>query len=113
MFEMTDTFLVNDRVHYSIGSDVFPGVVIKVTPKTVTIRDSQATLHPDWKPEIEPGGFAGHCSNQHSQQWEFSDNVNGIVRKFTYRKNPQKFIMVGSQSSVLHGGWVKFHDYNF
>jgi len=35
------------------------------------------------------------------------------VRKFTYRKNPQKFVMTGSQSSVLQGGWEKFHDYNF
>jgi hypothetical protein len=110
---MTETFQIGDRVNYSIGSDVFPGVVSKVTPKTVMIRESQATLHPDWKPEFDVGGFAAHCSNQHSQHWEFSDDPNGIVRKFTYRQAPRKFMMVGSNTSVLRGGWRKFHDYNF
>lgn len=108
-----DCFNVGDRVHYSIGSDVYPGVVVKVTPKTVTIRDSQATLHPDWKPEFIVGGFAGHCVNQHSQQWEFSDDLNGKMSKFTYRKKSQKFIMTGTQSSILNGGWRRFYDYNF
>lgn len=106
-------FQVNDRVHYAVGSDVFPGVVSKVTPKTVTIRRSQSTLHPDWKPEIDIGGFAGHCVNQHSQQWEFSDDLNGQEVKFTYRTKSQKFIVVRCKTSVLYEGWRKFHDYNF
>jgi hypothetical protein len=106
-------FQVNDRVHYAVGSDVFPGVVSKVTPKTVTIRRSQSTLHPDWKPEIDIGGFAGHCTNQHSQQWEFSDDPNGREVKFTYRTKSQKFIVVGCKTSVLYEGWRRFHDYNF
>jgi len=113
---MTNPFQIGDKVHYSIGSDVFPGVVSKVTPKTVIVRESQATLHPDWKPEFHIGGFAAHCSNQHDQQWEFSDDPNGRLWKFTYRQKSQKFLMVGSQTkdaSDLCGGWRKFHDYNF
>jgi hypothetical protein len=106
-------FNVGDKVHYSIGSDVFPGVVSKVTSKTVTVRESQATLHPDWNPEFDVGGFAAHCTNQHDQRWEYSDDPNGRLNKFTYRSKSEKFMMVGCNTSVLYGGWRKFHDYNF
>jgi hypothetical protein len=113
MNSAVQSFQIGDKVHYAIGSDVFPGVVSKVTPKTVTIRRSQSTLHPDWKPEIDIGGFAGHCVNQHSQQWEFSDDPDGREVKFTYRIKSQKFIAVGSKTEVLYEGWRRFHDYNF
>jgi len=45
-------------------SDVHPYEVVRViSEKTIEIRAMNASRDPNWKPEIIPGGFAGHCIN--------------------------------------------------
>jgi len=100
---------VGDYINQHLFSDVNPFKVIAITKsgKTVTIAPVEAKRNPEWKPEIVPGGFAGHCTNNREQQWIYG----GIC---------------GSASKVRLGakGWaqglyrasknpVKFHDYNF
>lgn len=63
-------------------SDVYPHEIIKVnTAKTITIRSMKYERDPDWKPEIIPGGFAGHCVNQSTQKWIITSDPNGSVQK--------------------------------
>ena len=93
----------------AVGSDSFPYQVLKRTAHTVTVVEVDVKPDPDWKPEITPGGFAGHCTNQAGQTWLFDR-----VRKPTMTLRRRK-----------RGGWthqgtrfypdraVYFRDYNF
>lgn len=71
-----------------------------------------ATLVPDWKPEFIPGGFAGHCTNNYSQEYTYTFNPDGQEIRFTLGKD-------GKWKCKKHYGKVElgvrraFHDYNF
>lgn len=88
--------------------------IIRVSPsgKTFWAQKDRATLSPDWKPEIIPGGFAGHCVNNSSQKWTYEPNPSGPVHRFTLCKDGhwsspryRKCVRIGVRSA--------FHDYNF
>lgn len=104
--------LPEDRKYFTeVGySQTYPWVEIKRTAQTVTLAKVNVGPDPEWKPNILPGGFAGHCTNQGQQTWMFAgiDQTNTRV----IRKN-------------LKGNWVhkgvrfvedvarEFYDYNF
>ena len=63
-------------------SDVHPHEIVEVnTAKTITIRSMKYDRDPNWKPEIIPGGFAGHCVNQSSQKWNITSDPAGSIQK--------------------------------
>ena len=69
---MTDTNIKNlpeGRNYFTETgySQSYPWVEVKRTKTTVTLAKVNVKRDPDWKPEILPGGFAGHCTNQHQQ----------------------------------------------
>jgi hypothetical protein len=83
--------------------------------KTVILRALDAELDPDWKPEMHPGGFSAHCSNQHSQKWTLTSNEeNGTVNvRYSNSKSRARgwYDKYGQRYSI--GKAVKFYDYNF
>lgn len=94
-------------------SDVTPyEVVRKVSEKTLEIRRMKAERDPTWKPEIVPGGFAGHCTNQESQRWIIESDADASITRIRLGKN--------GQWKSPHGGRFqlsdtprRFYDYNF
>jgi len=90
-------------------SQSYPWVEVKRTEKTVTLAKVYVDKDPEWKPNIIPGGFFGHCDNQHDQTWlfkEIRDDHTVIIRK-TKRGWSHKGV------SFVPDRAVEFYDYNF
>lgn len=92
-------------------SDIHPYEVVRVvSEKCVEIREMDAELSADWKPNFIPGGFAGHVTNNAEQVW-------------TFKSNPERPIIrarLGKRGWKSHLGFHRpsdqprrFHDYNF
>lgn len=99
-------------------TDIEPYEVVRVvSEQTMEIRRMKATLSPDWKPEISPGGFAGHCSNQHSQVWLYESDESAPVIRMRKVKPKHSNRMLSWKSAYGHHRLsdkpCKFHDYNF
>lgn len=94
--------------HYS---DRTACTVIRVSPsgKTLWMQEDIATLD-DWKPEIVPGGFAGHCVNNAEQRYAYQPNPQGVIHRASRRKDDR--IRTTNGESVIPGRH-HFHDYNF
>lgn len=94
--------------HYS---DRTACTVIRVSPsgKTVYLQSDTAVLY-DWKPEFDPGGFAGHCTNNTEQQYAYQPNPQGAIHRASVRKDG-KFRTTNGERVV--SGRHHFHDYNF
>ena len=93
-------------------SDVEPYEVIRaVSGITLEIRHMNSVRDPEWKPEIIPGGFAGHCVNQHEQRWIITSDPSARVIRIRLGKKGWKD-KHGNRYSVSDSP-RKFHDYNF
>jgi hypothetical protein len=94
-------------------SDVDPFEVIeKVGDTILVIRRLRATLDPSWSPIIEPGGFAGHCTNNSTQRWIYASDPNLATKRIRRHKNGQWKDPSGDRY-ILAAAPRKFHDYNF
>ena len=105
-------FAVGDKVHWSVGSDVSPGTVIKVTQSRVWVRRDQAELKTPGA--CTPGGFAAHWHEQPT--WYPINDENGEVICFTYRKRYDAYGMAGASYArfpILRPGWAHHRDMNF
>lgn len=79
------------------------------TATTVKLARVIVQRDPDWSPEIAPGGFAGHCSNQNEQTWLFKGvKPTDVV---TIRKTKRGWSNKGVKF-VEDMAW-EFYDYNF
>jgi hypothetical protein len=103
---------VGDGVTMHLYSDSHAGTVIKVTKTSVTVRRDKSTLDPNWKPEIEAGGFAGHCTNQNEQTYTYEEDPNGETIRFTWSKKRSRF-QNAKMGRSLTKGRREFYDYNF
>ena len=93
-------------------SQTYPYEVIRwVSEKTVEIRQMDAERDPSWKPEWVSGGFAGHCTNQHTQKWVYSSNPEYKVIRMRLRKDGRWHSKYGRHS--LSNEPRMFYDYNF
>jgi hypothetical protein len=94
-------------------SDVEPFEVVKViSTKTMEIRRMDAMLDPTWKPEIIPGGFVGHCVNQHTQRYTITSNVIAPIVRIRLNSKGQWKDAGGNKYNVEDAP-RKFYDYNF
>lgn len=114
---------VGDGLTVSLYTDAEAGTIIKKTAKTITMQEDHAKLD-NWKPEIIPGGFAGHCVNQHEQKYTYERNERGSIIKVSLRtcidtEGNERRMWKRSGTGVRQGGGNvypgrrKFHDYNF
>lgn len=93
-------------------SDVEPYEIVRViSEKTIEIRRLNAKLSNGWKPEILPGGFAGHCTNQHSQTYDYGHDEAAPIIRARLRKDG-KYHSAYGQHRIAEAP-RKFHDYNF
>lgn len=94
-------------------SDVEPFEIIATSKsgKQITIREMDATIDPDFKPEFHAGGFSAHCSNQHEQRWTYKSNENLPTIKAHLRKDGKYYSAYGKHA--IQAEPRRFHDYNF
>lgn len=103
---------VGDGVSCRLYTDVHAFTVIKRTAKTITIQRDEAILDKDFKPEIIPGGFFGHCVNQYDQKYTYKPNPNGITYTCRWSDKLNGFKNPCGNGTVSIGRH-EFYDYNF
>jgi hypothetical protein len=72
----------------------------------------KSTLDPDWKPDIIPGGFCGHFTNNNEQRWDITSDASAAVIRIRKHKNGYWKDASGGIFR-LSDMPVKFYDYNF
>ncbi|MDQ7101915.1 hypothetical protein [Serratia sp. MF2] len=93
-------------------SEIHPfEIVKKISEKTIELRRMKAERDPSWKPEIIPGGFAGHCVNQHEQRWFYSSDESAPIIRARLRKDGFFYSSYGKH--VFSDNPRMFYDYNF
>jgi hypothetical protein len=92
-------------------SDVEPYEVISSTAKTISIRAMGSKLAEGQKPEIIPGGFVGHCTNQRELKWDIWPDPKAPVIKAYLRKDGNYYSKYGKHR--LSDEPAKFYDFNF
>ena len=103
---------VGDRAHVTFWTDTDPCTVIKRTKTTITVRYDKAELNGNWKPEVDLGGFVGHCTNQSKQYegWTITEDPDGSTETFHWSEKKGRW---QGRGCTLAPEWVKFYDYNF
>ena len=99
--------LIGKYINQVLWSDVNPvGRIIAVKSKTKVVIQPVKAGQNKTKMEYIPGGFAGHCYNQHDQEYDFAEQ--GEVFEASL-----------SNSSMRGNRWSiderprKFYDFNF
>ena len=120
-----DVLAVGDIVTRTLYTDSYTLTVIAISPngKTVTCQCNTDTLDKTlWTPEIIPGGFSGHCTNNHDQEWHTVANPDGRIEKYSLRVWDSEYgekagcwSLVGESARTcrISKGCRPFHDYNF
>ncbi len=102
---------VGDGVTVHLYSDAHAYTIIRRTDKSLTLQRDKATLKNGWKPEIIPGGFAGHCINQEDQEYTYEQDENGSIVTAHWSQKKHGFYVQGSE--YVTPGRREYYDYNF
>lgn len=99
--------MVGKFVNRYLWSDVqVVGKIIDTFGKTgIVIEPYAATLDKNWKADVIPGGFAGHCVNNYSQTYDYAPSGDENIRM---RISQKFFKMYRIEQEPNH-----FYDYNF
>ena len=105
--------MINQYANQIGYSDVHPFEVLAVSKsgKQITIRQMHCDLDPDWQPEILPGGFAGHCVNQHEQRWVITSDETARPIKAHKRSDGYYYSAWGKHR--IEAQPRRFYDFNF
>jgi hypothetical protein len=93
-------------------TDTNPFEIIRVvSDKTIEIRSMNAER--DFEPNIIPGGFAGHCTNntESAQKWKITSDETAPVIRIRFGKKGWKD--ANGNRYGLDTKPRKFYDYNF
>lgn len=104
---------VGDGATICLHSDKHAGTVIKKTKTTITIQRDKAILDEKFKPDLIPGGFAAHCTNQSEQSYTYECNPDGTTETFHWSEKKGRYQGGGDGSIVVTNGRHEFYDYNF
>jgi hypothetical protein len=92
-------------------SDAFPyEIVRRVSEFCLEIRAMDAVLADTFTPNVAPGGFCGHTTNNNQQDWTFLRTECKPI-KIRKRKDGQWYSKYGRH--VIQAEPIRFHDYNF
>ena len=109
--KLTARPVVGQFANEQMYSDVSPWEIIAVSKsgKSMTVREMHAEIDPDGpRPEIAPGGFAGHCTNQREVKYICTPKPDGHTR--TIRLSGRGWDK--GRFSVSDRP-VRFYDFNF
>lgn len=102
---------VGDGVTVVIYTDMEAYTIVAKTAKSIKIQKDDAKLD-NWKPEIIPGGFAGHCVNQDSQKYTYTQNKENSTMVI-YADKDGNYKQKGYRRPNVYLGRKKYYDYNF
>ena len=91
-------------------SDVHAFEVVRiVSSKCVEVRrlDAKIVKSPT---QFHAGGFCGHFSDNHNQEWEFSSNEENGIARIRLTKNGWK---LGNRRFSMNDSPREFYDFNF
>jgi hypothetical protein len=115
-----DIFQVGDGATIHGYSDAHACTVVKVSAngKRAWLQRDTATRNPGFKPEITPGGFSGHCTNQDEQTYTYKNDPEGFTQSVSLRKWRGRYVWTVSGSEPdgrqkASKGRREFYDYNF
>jgi hypothetical protein len=113
MYAHINNVNIGDGITICGYSDRHAYTVIAKTLKTITVQQDDAKLD-GWKPDISPGGFAGHCNNQNNQDshYIYTQNKKNFTQILHANKDG-KFKEHGSNHPNVILGRHEFYDYNF
>lgn len=98
-----------NRIRYS---DTEPCEVVRVvSDKCLEIRDMDATLRADWKPDTVVGGFVGHTVNN-GGEWAIASNPANRVIRIRLNKLGQWKDAHGNRYAIAAQP-RRFYDFNF
>lgn len=84
-------------------------VAVSESGKTISLQPDHAEPR-NWKPEIMPGGFAGHCTNNHNQRYRYRSNPDAPIWKARLCKGG---LFKTTNGERIIEGRQHFHDCNF
>jgi hypothetical protein len=94
-------------------SEAYPYEVVEIkTPRKVMIRKMNSVLDKNFKPEVIPGGFVGHCVNNDEQKWNYSSNENAVSFSIRLNKKGEWKDVYGNKYGMDENPFRKY-DYNF
>ncbi len=95
-------------------SDVEPYEVVRViSDKTVEVRLMDAELAPGSKPEIIPGGFAGHCVNNRDLEYVIKSNPDRLTKRIRWSEAKLEWRDKSGARYSMNDKPVRYYDYNF
>lgn len=102
LHDQARTFKVGDGVHYSVGSDIYPGTVVEIKRKGQVIvvqADQEISYHKDIYTE--------------QQDWDFVKNPNGAKQEFWKKRDGYYRPKGNNYGSTLYHGRHKYYDPHF
>lgn len=93
-------------------TDVTPYRIVRIISDTnIQVQEMKTAIADGWKPAMEAGGFAGHCTNNEAQRWTYEDDPTAPVIRIRKNKNGQ-WTYKGTRF-LLATKPEKYYDYNF
>ena len=92
-------------------TDSWACTVVAKTKNTITLQRDKAVLDPDFKPEIIPGGFSGHCVNNSDQSYTYERDPKGAIYKARWSEKEGRYKWQGE--IPVGNGRNERYDYNF
>lgn len=99
----------------TLYSDTRAWKVIGRTAATLKLQEVSVDRDPEWKPEIDVGGFVGHCTNQDKQTWLYAGLYPNTctVRLVKSRFHGSDKMWGCRGSTFIANGARNKYDYNF
>lgn len=101
--------------NHVMHTDVRPvEVVRKVSDKCVEVRRMFGDIdRENWAPEIMPGGFAGHCTNNREMKTIIIPQPENPVFKIRWSEAKGVWRDAGGSRYAMNDEPIYYYDYNF
>lgn len=104
---------VGEGATLCLYSDRYACTVSNISKKGKQITLQRDTATRITKPEIIPGGFAGHCTNNDEIEYTYARNEKGATYTANWSEKRGKFVVGGAKGEPVMQGRDEKYDYNF